>query len=101
MSHTKVSMTKLPKKENYCKNCKIVYQNTCTPILYLNCKIVLVIYYSIHIIYKIDKTVLSSLTRDPLKITKWIFSFLILVEYCNNKSLQSIRKNNFIIKIHN
>lgn len=57
----------------------------------------LVIYYSIHIICKKDKTVLSSLNRDHLKITKWIFSFLILVEYCNNKSLQSIRKNNFIL----
>lgn len=46
------------------------------------------------------KTVLSNLNRDHLKITKWIFSFLIFVEYCNNRSIQSIRQNNFI-KMHN
>lgn len=52
----------------------------------------LVIYYSIHTICKKDKTALSSLNRDHLKITKWIFSFLIFVEYCNNRSLQSIHQ---------
>lgn len=99
MSHNIVSMPKLQKKENYCNYGKQLQcnQNKCTPILYLNCKMSLVIYYFIPIICKEDKTVLSSFNRDHLKITKWIFCFLILVEYCNNKSLQSIRKNNFII----
>lgn len=60
----------------------------------------LVIYYSIHAICKKEKTVLSNLNSDHLKITKWIFSFLIFVEYCNNRSIQSIRQNNFI-KMHN